>query len=544
MPGKYREISASIFSPPILLPPHPHTQGLREVFSEVEILSLLRHPSIVRLEEIYEDSSNLWLVMDLIEGGELEQELRKQGRFKEEVARKIIRHILLALEYIHEKGIVHRDLKLANMLMSGRFEEGGNCEVKLADFGFSCVVSNESTLTSFCGTTVFMAPEILQDHPYGKPVDMWAVGVITFLLLFGCLPFSSSNEGDLLRLICEAEFSFKDDSTSKECRDFISKLLVTDVLHRLTATEALHHSWVKGIDTAGGYMDYEEASSEAEEDIDAGSLAAARKNKAKKRIRKVYWVIIAAHRMIYTRRLSRLEQETSIPALIDFQYLVSGKFEKHAALSIAGVPICSQAVGRICEILESSKRLESLTMSCVSLSYDALQMVVKSVAASRITSLDLSGNPISSAGARALLRLARGSRLRHLNLKNTGISQDIMGQVDGALKDAKGKRGGTTDRAERSERTPVSGVSSRSSGTARGSGQMKNSNLNSRGPQSSSLPALPKLGAPGTYGAGAGGGSVGTGMGGAGPSRRCTPTANTGRQNAPTPRKGNLEAIR
>eukprot|EP01060_Flectonema_neradi_P029150 TRINITY_DN3961_c0_g1_i1.p1 TRINITY_DN3961_c0_g1~~TRINITY_DN3961_c0_g1_i1.p1 ORF type:complete len:558 (+),score=89.73 TRINITY_DN3961_c0_g1_i1:183-1856(+) len=427
-------------------------KGLSEVFSEVEILSLLDHPSIVRLEDIFEDSNSLWLVMELVRGGELEKELKRHGTgFDEQVTRRITRCILTALEYIHGKGIVHRDLKLANMLVSGHLEEGGYCDVKVADFGFSCVVSNESTLTSFCGTTVFMAPEILTDRPYGKPVDMWALGAITYVLAYAALPFTAGNESELVEKICEAEYQFKDNLVetppSSGCKDFIKKLLVIDPLLRMTATEALHHYWVRG---GSNDVYFDDGSSYSEDDVGAEStttdttLRKSRKKHPKSRWKKAFNIIKAAHRFLYFTRCEALrESECDVPILKSFSYLTTGRFEPvGGVVNVSGITT-SRAILRICDMVESSTTTETWDLSNCSITYEGLQSVIK-VATShpKLATLDLSNNQISSAGARAVLRLARTGRLKFLHLKGTGVSQEIISQVEASLRDTRSTIGG------------------------------------------------------------------------------------------------------
>ncbi|KAJ9454228.1 Myosin light chain kinase A [Diplonema papillatum] len=418
-------------------------KGLREVFSEVEILSLLHHPSIVRLEEIYEDQSTLWLVMDLVEGGELEAELKRQVHFKEHATRRIVKHLLLALEYLHGKGIVHRDLKLANMLVSGRFDEGGYCDVKLADFGFSCVVSNESTLTSFCGTTVFMAPEILTDRPYGKPVDMWAVGVITYLLTYGKLPFSAYSDADLIKQICDAQFAFRDElletPASSGLKDFIKQLVIVDVHTRLTATEALHHYWVRG---ETGDSPYDDVCSSDEEDCKVTGVRRFGKRSPRSRWMRHTHAIRAAHRLVFGQRLASLTaEELEIPHLRNFGYLTGSPFEaKNGVIDLTGlfVNASPRVIQRVLDLTEASRNVEVFNVSSNQLSYDTVQAVVKLVAAyPRPLAVDLSNNQISSAGARALLRLARSGKLRSINLRGAGIAADILSQIETALKEAR-----------------------------------------------------------------------------------------------------------
>ena len=448
-------------------------KGLSEVFSEVEILSLLDHPSIVRLEDIFEDSNSLWLVMELVRGGELEKELKRHGTgFDEQVTRRITRCMLTALEYIHGKGIVHRDLKLANMLVSGHLEEGGYCDVKVADFGFSCVVSNESTLTSFCGTTVFMAPEILADRPYGKPVDMWALGAITYVLAYAALPFTAGNESELVEKICEAEYQFKDDLVetppSSGCKDFIKKLLVIDPLLRMTATEALHHYWVRG-----GTNDvfFDDGSSYSEDEGDAvgtstGDTRKSRRKHPKIRWKKAFLVVKAAHRLLYFSRFENLRDgDCDIPILRTFSYLTTGYYEPTGSVVNVSGTTSARAILRICDIVDNSQTVETWDLSNCAITYEGLQSIIK-IATShpKLATLDLSNNQISSAGARAVLRLARTGRLKFLHLKGTGVSQEIITQVEASLRDTRSAIGGGR-KPSRISKKPNNGSASSSSCT-------------------------------------------------------------------------------
>lgn len=154
---------------------------------EVDVLRRVDHPNIARLEEAFESDAYLILIMELLDGGELFDAIVERGRFAERDAAQVARSVLSALQYMHALGVVHRDLKPENMLLA-RDERGGDeaLTVKIIDFGFAKFLAGEhGTTTSFLGTGGYLAPEILLHHPYTAAVDMWAFGVLLYLLLCG-----------------------------------------------------------------------------------------------------------------------------------------------------------------------------------------------------------------------------------------------------------------------------------------------------------------------------------------------------------------------
>ena len=150
----------------------------------------------------------------------------------------------MAIEHCHSRNLVHRDLKPENLLMQ---EMDNEDNVKLVDFGYAAE-AKECSLTGFMGTPIYMAPEIWNDLPYGKPVDLWAFGVISHLLLVGAPPFMESTRDELKKKIVKGHACFDDkiwDSVSSEAKNFISHLLVVAEADRLTVQQAIHHPWVR-----------------------------------------------------------------------------------------------------------------------------------------------------------------------------------------------------------------------------------------------------------------------------------------------------------
>lgn len=213
---------------------------------EASIMRELRdHKQIVHMIDFFEEEFNIYLVMEYVPGGELFQQIVRKRIFHETEARMAVARLLEVVAYIHDKDIVHRDIKPENILLQSEYDATLN--IKVADFGFAVKVKG-NTLTTECGSPGYIAPEILENHPYGKSVDMWSVGVLTYVLLSGYPPFYDENRKYLNRKIKRGDFHFHQpnwNSISSKAKDFISHLLVIDHHKRFTAAEALDHLWIK-----------------------------------------------------------------------------------------------------------------------------------------------------------------------------------------------------------------------------------------------------------------------------------------------------------
>jgi len=209
--------------------------------SEVEIFLSMDHPHITRLYDVYEDDQHLFLVMECMEGGELFERLTEVKRFCEHDAADAIWQMLLALNYIHSHGIVHRDIKLENFL----YDKKGSSHLKLIDFGFSRLWDPNIKMHVSCGTLSYVAPEVLKKS-YTSQCDLWSLGVIVFVLLAGYMPFFGTEEVQT-KNISEGKYVMKPqrwDSISADAIDFTKALLRVDPASRLTAHAALEHNWI------------------------------------------------------------------------------------------------------------------------------------------------------------------------------------------------------------------------------------------------------------------------------------------------------------
>jgi len=214
---------------------------------EIEIMKKVDNKNVLSLKEIYETPTELCLVMELVTGGELFFKIVENGSYCEQDASAIIRQILDGVKYLHLLGIAHRDLKPENLLCSG---EGSDMNIKIADFGLSKIFAGGAQLETSCGTPDYAAPEVLTgEFAYDKSVDLWSVGVITYVLLCGYPPFYAPSQPLLFEKIINADYDFPEPEwthISDTAKEFIKNLLLLDPKKRLTVDECLNHPFLAG----------------------------------------------------------------------------------------------------------------------------------------------------------------------------------------------------------------------------------------------------------------------------------------------------------
>jgi calcium/calmodulin-dependent protein kinase I len=207
----------------------------------------MQHPHIVKLFDVFQEEKYYYLVTEFMAGGELFDRIVEKNFYSEREARDLVKILLESIQYMHSADVVHRDLKPENLLLTNKEDVA---DIKLADFGFAKKVQmDDKGLATACGTPGYVAPEILQARPYGKEVDIWSIGVITYILLCGYPPFHDDNQGVLFRKIKTGRFEFDSpywDNVSTEAKDLISKMLVLNPADRWTATQLLDHTWITG----------------------------------------------------------------------------------------------------------------------------------------------------------------------------------------------------------------------------------------------------------------------------------------------------------
>eukprot|EP01133_Synstelium_polycarpum_P006816 gene6816-7921_t len=216
-----------------------HIEQLRR---EIDIMKKVSHPNVLALKEIFESDSHLTLVMELVTGGELFYKIVERGSFTEKDARNVVRQVCAGVEYLHSQGIAHRDLKPENLLCSG---DGDDMTIKIADFGLSKIFGTGEALETSCGTPDYVAPEVLTGGSYDNAVDMWSIGVITYILLCGFPPFYASSQNLLFEKILTADYDFPEPEWTHVSD---SALIVKDPEQRHTAKKCLDDTWITGSD--------------------------------------------------------------------------------------------------------------------------------------------------------------------------------------------------------------------------------------------------------------------------------------------------------
>ncbi|KAK1895471.1 SNF-related serine/threonine-protein kinase [Dissostichus eleginoides] len=220
------------------------TVATGHLFQEVRCMKLVQHPNIVRLYEVIDTQTKLYLILELGDGGDMFDYIMKHEEgLNEELAKKYFAQIVHAISYCHRLHVVHRDLKPENVVF---FEKQGL--VKLTDFGFSNKFQPGKKLTTSCGSLAYSAPEILLGDEYDAPaVDIWSLGVILFMLVCGQPPFQEANDSETLTMIMDCKYSVPD-HVSSACKDLIDRMLQRDPKHRASLEEIEGHAWLQGVD--------------------------------------------------------------------------------------------------------------------------------------------------------------------------------------------------------------------------------------------------------------------------------------------------------
>ncbi|KAM6917003.1 MAP/microtubule affinity-regulating kinase 3a isoform 3-T3 [Lycodopsis pacificus] len=228
-----REVAIKIIDKTQLNP-----NSLQKLFREVRIMKILNHPNIVKLFEVIETERTLYLVMEYASGGEVFDYLVAHGRMKEKEARAKFRQIVSAVQYCHQKHIVHRDLKAENLLLDA------DMNIKIADFGFSNEFTMGNKLDTFCGSPPYAAPELFQGKKYDGPeVDVWSLGVILYTLVSGSLPFDGQNLKELRERVLRGKYRIPF-YMSTDCENLLKRFLVLNPSKRGTLEQIMKDRWI------------------------------------------------------------------------------------------------------------------------------------------------------------------------------------------------------------------------------------------------------------------------------------------------------------
>ncbi|XP_053609286.1 ovarian-specific serine/threonine-protein kinase Lok [Plodia interpunctella] len=229
-----------------------HLTDPKKIMNEINIMKALRHPCIISTEEVFDSRETVYIVLELMQGGELFDRITKRGHLSEQLTRFYFRQMVLAVKYLHSQGITHRDLKPENVLLESKDEKS---LVKITDFGLSKFVGEDSFMKTMCGTPLYLAPEVLQANGqrcYGSQVDVWSLGVIFFVCLVGYLPFSSEYKDMSLKdQIMNGRLRFSQEhwkSVSLQAKLLMRGMLTVQADRRLTLDQILNHPWMEDND--------------------------------------------------------------------------------------------------------------------------------------------------------------------------------------------------------------------------------------------------------------------------------------------------------
>eukprot|EP01006_Ploeotia_vitrea_P006548 TRINITY_DN13714_c0_g1_i1.p1 TRINITY_DN13714_c0_g1~~TRINITY_DN13714_c0_g1_i1.p1 ORF type:complete len:495 (-),score=59.01 TRINITY_DN13714_c0_g1_i1:125-1609(-) len=426
-------------------------KGIKTTQNEVEILKALNHPNVINVKDYFESNSSMYIVLEIVSGGELFDKIVELKHYSEHLAAKLIRHIVITLKYLHDNKVCHRDLKPENLLLKTRLkktvpvDEQGNVQaasqeeqkevediltsIKLVDFGFAIAFEHgKRTLTECCGTPNFIAPEILEygifkttREGYNEKCDMWSTGVLTYILLCGYPPFHANNRSQMFKKIVEGRYTYHKNTVwekiSPEAKEFISRLLQTSVEKRMSAQEALDHPWMQASLQRDDHLE------EAMRDLKLYT--------ARQKFRGAILGVEAAHRVMYFLQCKELEIKPN--SALSKQLEDNG--EEITEMDLSNNYLGAKGLQAALQTIQNSETIHTLKLKDNQIDNAAVTIIVDCLKThSSITAIDLSSNPISQLAGRQLLHLLQQNhRIVDMSLEGTYIKPTFMKKINAQL---------------------------------------------------------------------------------------------------------------
>lgn len=394
------------------------TKQQGDFLGEVAILRELNHAHCLRMDGHFDEGSRVFVVLELIQGGELFQKICKEKHFTEKKAAGMMHDILSGIAYLHKKGIIHRDLKPENLLLTSKDD---NASIKIVDFGFAEKCGDENKLTKCCGTPLYIAPEVLNaglfktGPPYGLAADMWSIGVILYVLLCGYPPFRAKTQNDQFKKVVAGKFDFPEHKVwgniSAEAKDLITKLIVPEPSKRLTAEQALNHPWMK-----------------TNADVVLASTVEALENfSAEKTWRRGIFGVEAMCRILYLRRCTAM----GVKANSQLERLLTEATEPIRVLDLSNNYVGPRGLLALMDAVEKNDHIETLILGNNGANNAVVERLCTVVRTHpSVKNINLDRNPISHLAGRMLLyALQVNPRIVSLSLEGTVLQPVMLSRI-------------------------------------------------------------------------------------------------------------------
>lgn len=395
------------------------TKQVGDMLGEVAILKDLEHKNCLKLDGFFEEADTVYVVLQIVTGGELFQRICKERHFSEKSAANMTAQILNGLSYLHGKGIIHRDLKPENLLMRS---DNSDADIIIVDFGFAekCGETAE-TLTKCCGTPLYIAPEVLNaglfktGPPYGVSADMWSVGVIAYILLCGYPPFRAKTQADQFKKVVEGRVEFVPNKgwsgVSDDAKDFIMQLLNMDPRKRLTAKAALKHKWLQ---------------TNVDENLPA-AVEGLSTFKAQNAWRRGIFGVEAVNRILYLQRCTKMRIKPN--SVIDRMMIEAQEPVK--VLDMSRNYVGPNGLLALIDVVEHNPNITTLILGDNGANNQVVEkLCIMAKSHPSLTTIDLNRNPISHLAGRMILHaLQVNPRLVRLSLEGTVLQPQMVARI-------------------------------------------------------------------------------------------------------------------